>query len=153
MKDSKNVPQYYVDNFSGKYECFSNAYTCNIEFNGKVYTNAEAAFQAQKCPERADEFVGLNAKKAHKLGQTVDLPLNWREVRTEIMYRVLIAKFYQNNDLRRILDSTGYGNIINSNVQKDKTWGNYKNEGFNLLGETLMRVRDDLRAHYRWKKD
>ena len=69
------------------------------------------------------------------------------------MYKVLIAKFYQNNDIRKILDSTGYGSLINTNVQKDKIWGNYKNGGFNLLGEVLMRVRDDLRTHYTWKKD
>lgn len=45
-----------IDSFKGKYFFLSNFYMADVEYNGIKYLNNEAAFQAQKCPERAHEF-------------------------------------------------------------------------------------------------
>ena len=59
--------------FRGKYYFLSNFYNAEIIYENKHYQNNEAAFQAMKCPERADDFRYLNGAEAKRLGRHVPL--------------------------------------------------------------------------------
>jgi ribA/ribD-fused uncharacterized protein len=79
----------------------------------------------------------------------------WAENRERIIYEGNIAKFTQNNDLKRKLIETGDA-IICEGSPKDKIWGvglrcddprvHDPNQwlGLNLLGEALMKVRNTI---------
>lgn len=79
----------------------------------------------------------------------------WSEVRQDVVYKGLFAKFEQNEDLKEQLKSTG-NTILAECAVHDKIWGiglsmtdlnrfdQSKWKGKNLLGYTLMKVRDNL---------
>lgn len=135
----------------GLYGVFSNFYVCNIEYNGLVYRNSEAAFQAQKDISRASEFTNLSPLSAKRLGRSVKLRPDWEEIKYFVMIDVLRAKFSQNEELKNILLNTGNEEIIEDTTSwHDNTWGScecarcYKKAGLNLLGNALMEVRSEL---------
>lgn len=80
----------------------------------------------------------------------------WNGMRQVIIYKGLIEKFMQNEDLRKALLDTG-DNILAECAVKDQIWGiglsmtdNNRHDinawkGQNLLGYSLMLVRDELR--------
>ncbi len=80
----------------------------------------------------------------------------WNGMRQIIIYKGLLEKFRQNDDLRKALLDTG-NNILAECAVKDCIWGiglsmtdDNRNDlnawkGQNLLGYTLMLVRDELR--------
>ena len=47
----------------------SNFHPCEIQYGGIIYPSVENAYQAQKCPERAEEFVNISARDAKNLGK------------------------------------------------------------------------------------
>ena len=67
--------------FRGKYAYLSNFYEAPVEYDGLVYQNSEAAFQAQKCIDRKDRemFTRLNPSEAKKAGRKVQLRKDWEE--------------------------------------------------------------------------
>lgn len=79
----------------------------------------------------------------------------WNGVRQIVVYEGLLAKFSQNPDLRKQLKETGSAVLAECAV-KDRIWGiglsmhdpdrldQVKWQGQNLLGYTLMMVRDRL---------
>lgn len=79
----------------------------------------------------------------------------WNGVRQITVYEGLLAKFSQNDDLKKKLKSTGNANLAECAV-RDRIWGiglsmrdprrmNPKQwNGKNLLGYTLMMVRDKV---------
>ena len=52
-----------ISAFRGAYDFLSNFYPALITYNGLVFQNNEAAFQAAKCPERSAEFCTRSAKQ------------------------------------------------------------------------------------------
>lgn len=77
----------------------------------------------------------------------------WKEHREDIMYDGLLLKFTQNDNLRELLLSTGDKTIVEA-APRDRVWGVgvgvgaatdvTKWRGLNLLGKSLMRVRETL---------
>lgn len=142
--------------FSGKkgyYECFSNFYECNIEFEGLYYKSSEAAWQAQKSlsADERKKFCDLSASKAKKRGRQTELRGDWEEVKYQLMVDICKAKFTQNSYLMPILLGTKDEELIEDTTPRhDNIWGNCeckecKNiEGKNLLGKALMEVRSKL---------
>jgi predicted NAD-dependent protein-ADP-ribosyltransferase YbiA (DUF1768 family) len=67
------------------------------------------------------------------------------------MYRIQLAKYRQNPHLRAALLATGDAELEEGNWWHDNTWGNCKCErccgveGYNMLGNILMKVRKELR--------
>lgn len=114
-----------IDRFRGKYYFLSNFFTCNVEYENLTYTNTEAAFQAQKSldPNIKRKFTDLDPLKAKKLGRRIDLRDDWNEIRDEVMYNVCMAKFSQNDDLRKSLIDTGDATLIEGNPWNDRYWG------------------------------
>lgn len=126
--------------------CFlSNFYEAFVEYKGVLYKNNEAAFQAQKCPSRLDEFINLPPGKAKRLGRKVDLRSDWEKVKDQIMYEICKCKFTQHPDLREMLVRTGDHELIEGNYWNDTYWGVCKGVGQNKLGKILMRIREELK--------
>ena len=135
-----------IDCFRGKYFFLSNFFASKIRYNGLTFLNNEAAFQAQKCPERASEFCELNPSDAKRLGRKVRLRSDWESVKDDVMYDVCHAKFSQNANLRRQLLNTGNAELVEGNTWGDRVWGVCGGVGENRLGKILMRIRDEMKG-------
>jgi len=99
-----------IDRFRGTYEFLSNFYPARIEFDGIVYYNAEAAYQAQKCAKHADraQFARLYGDEAKSLGRKVPLRSDWNAVKLPLMERIVREKFFANPHLARRLVGDNY---------------------------------------------
>lgn len=135
-----------ITNFRGYYAFLSNFYNAKITYQGYTFHNAEAAFQAMKCPGRAEEFTRLNGQSAKALGRRMPLRQDWEQVKDRIMYEVCLAKFSQNDFLGDALLATGERQLIEGNSWNDTEWGMCGGRGKNKLGKILMRIRTELRC-------
>lgn len=141
---------YVISRFSDEYSYLSNFYPYRMIFNGLVFENAEAAFQAQKVIDYLEQlrFCGIDASTAKKLGRKVVLRSDWEAVKDDVMLDVVREKFYQNPDLAHRLLDTGYAALIEGNTWGDRYWGMCGGQGQNKLGYILMRIR----AEIEWEK-
>lgn len=130
-----------IDSFKGEYSFLSNFYESKFVYEGRMYRNSEAAFQAQKCPERADEFISLRADKAKELGRNVNLRADWEAVKYSIMEDIVRAKFNYNPSLKTLLLNTEGAELIEGNSWNDTYWGVCNGVGENKLGKILMSLR------------
>lgn len=141
---------------------FSNYYESKFYLDNKSWPSVEHYFQAQKfikkdnddenkiiMKEKAFESV-YNAKTpddAKKLSKVYNefKRSDWYEVRDDVMYKAVKAKFIQNNMLSNKLLKTQNA-ILQENSKKDTYWGNGgdTNNGKNKLGEILMKVRGEF---------
>lgn len=133
-----------ITEFKGNHFFLSNFYVAPVIYQGVRFENNEAAFQAAKCPERMNEFRGLNPSKAKRLGRRVKLRPDWEEVKCDVMYQVCKAKFSQNPDLAQKLIETGDAELVEGNTWGDRIWGVCDGVGENNLGKILMRIRKEL---------
>lgn len=133
-----------IDQFRGKWFFLSNFYPCEIIFNGYTFKNAEAAFQAQKDPARAKEFINLQPNAAKRKGRHVNLRSDWNEVKLSIMESIIRAKFNQNKDLAQLLLTTQNKKLIEGNNWGDIFWGVCNGKGENFLGNILMKIRNEI---------
>lgn len=107
-----------------------------------TFQNSEAAFQAHKNYERAEDFAELSPAEAKKLGRKVELTTpNWETNRLYAMARVLHHKF-QNAELMDKLKQV-QGEIVEDNTWNDYFWGVCRGKGKNMLGKLLMNIRDN----------
>jgi len=134
-----------IDRFRGKYYFLSNFYGAPVMYGGIEYRNNEAAFQAQKDPDRAVEFALLQPNEAKRRGRHVNLRKDWENVKDDIMYAIVFDKFNRNPELREALLATEDAELIEGNDWGDTYWGVCEGRGKNHLGRILMRVRDELR--------
>lgn len=139
-----------ISRFDGtQYAFLSNFYECPVRvcfpgYGCYTFGSSEAAFQAAKCPERAQEFMHITPAASKKLGRSVHLRSDWEQVKDDVMYDVVYAKFEQNPDIRAKLLATGTEELVEGNTWGDRYWGQVNGVGKNMLGQTLMRVRDEL---------
>lgn len=137
-----------IDRFRDEFEFLSNFYPAAIEYDGLLYCNAEAAFQAQKCADRADrrQFFDLSAGKAKRLGRHVALRPDWEQVKDGLMLDIVRAKFTQNWWLGMRLVATGSKTLVEGNTWGDTYWGvdARTGQGENRLGRILMQVREEI---------
>ena len=75
---------------------------------------------------------------------------DWEEVKDQIMYEIVFAKFAQNPDIAKKLVETGKEPIVEGNLWHDNYWGDCKCDrckdikGKNMLGKILMVARYEL---------
>ena len=145
------TPRTEIDWFREEYEFLSNFYPSKVIFDGIIYYNSEAAYQAQKClnPEERRDFANLSSDEAKRLGQKVERRSDWDDVKFGIMEQVVYAKFTQNPTLTQDLLDTGDKVLKEGNYWKDIYWGVdlRTSEGENNLGKILMALRDDFRKN------
>lgn len=134
-----------ISEFNGEFRFLSNFYNAPVLFNGIRYRNTEAAFQAQKQPERAQEFADLPPNHAKSLGRKLKLRADWERVKQQVMLELTRAKYTQNQFLAERLLATGNAELIEGNYWNDTYWGVCRGVGRNELGKILMQVRDELR--------
>lgn len=136
-----------IGEFKGNYFFLSNFYESPVTYGGILYSNNEAAFQAQKTitKEERREFARLNPSQAKSKGRKVRLRTDWEQVKDTIMYEICLAKFSTNKDLKERLLATGDEELIEGNTWGDRYWGQVEGVGKNQLGKILMKVRSELR--------
>jgi ribA/ribD-fused uncharacterized protein len=137
-------PEDRIEQFRGEHYFLSNFYSAPVVYGGICYQNNEAAFQAQKQPERAQEFASLPPNEAKRLGRRVRLRPDWESVKQAIMEEIVRAKFTQNKHLREKLLKTSSAELIEANQWGDTYWGVCRGKGRNELGKILMRVRTEM---------
>lgn len=140
-----NTQTQPITQFDGDHRFLSNFYGVAVTYNGIRFLNNEAAYQAQKEPERALEFADLPPNKAKRLGRKVTMRPDWDKVKDQIMYELNQMK-YAEPHMRTKLLATGDRELIEGNHWNDRYWGVCNGTGQNKLGKILMRIRNELRA-------
>lgn len=142
--------------------CLSNFYPCEFVFDGKGFRFSEQCFMWQKAMlfkdfEIAEQILNeTDVRKIKALGRKVKGFDNvlWDQYKENFMYNACYAKFSQNDRLKNFLLSTGNREIIEASpvdniwgigFSSDKAMENIDKWGQNLLGKTLMKVREELR--------
>jgi len=160
--EQSNSTHWVIDSFKGENEYLSNflmrPFTAKLKIvndNGDLesvidtFQSIEHAFQASKVLDRDVQYVIRDAGtpgKAKKLGRKAKLRKDWEEVKLDIMYELVKAKFDQHLDLKMHLLATGDAELVEGNTWRDGFWG-VKEDGVgeNHLGKILMRVRQEFR--------
>jgi ribA/ribD-fused uncharacterized protein len=133
---------------------FSNLFRRSISFEGAIYATAEHAYQAGKARTpavrawlMAAPTPALLAMAAHGLYYW-DIAPDWSRSKFSRMRRVLLAKFTQHPDLAQLLLSTGHARLVETPTTDspvNRTWGEVRGVGKNMLGRLLMEIREELR--------
>jgi ribA/ribD-fused uncharacterized protein len=129
---------------------FSNFHTAEFDLDGETWPSVEHYFMAQKNLEDEGYHKAIRKAKtpaaAKKLGRKVELRDGWDDIKYDIMFNAVRAKFEQNPGLRSKLLATG-DRDIHENC-RDPWWGGGPNfpEGRDWLGQILADVRDLLRG-------
>jgi len=135
-----------INKFNGEYRFLSNFYGCFIKYDGLTFKSSEAAYQSQKTFEVHDRFSFqfLTASQSKRKGYQIQLRDDWEDVKVKIMYKIVKAKFEQNEELLNKLLLTGKVKLIEGNNWNDRFWGMVNGEGENKLGKILMKIRKEL---------
>ena len=135
-----------INKFRGENRFLSNFYETSVEWEGLVYPSSEAAFQAAKTLDQEDRkrFQTLVPTVAKREGYKVKLRENWEDIKIDVMYQIVLAKFSQNEFLKQKLIATGREWLEEGNTWGDRTWGTVDGIGNNYLGKVLMAVRSVL---------
>lgn len=141
-----------INIFDGYFDFLSNFYTSPIEIGGINYPTVEHYFQAMKTTDIADRMLIAQAAtpgKAKRMGRGVTLRADWEDIKNEVMYTGLKAKF-KDPELRERLLSTGTATLIEGTTWHDKCWGvcycdQCQGQGENRLGRLLMKLRDEIK--------
>ena len=147
------------------YGFLSNWYPSPFEIDGMKFSCAEQYLMYRKCIIFGDEETAQKVMKTddpasqQAIGRKAKGYVHnvWAGMRQMVAFKALLAKFSQNKDLRQKLLDTGDAFLVEC-AASDKVWacGLRLNDekrfdtanwtGQNILGFTLMQVRDLLRA-------
>lgn len=136
-----------IDRFEGEYRFLSNFWNHPVSYDGAVYANNEAAFQAAKCLDKSERrtFERLSPRDAKHLGRRVRLRPDWESVKISVMTEIVREKFKPGTELAARLLATGDAELIEGNHWNDRFWGVCNGTGRNELGKILMEIRAELR--------
>ena len=130
---------------------FSNFAATPITMNGRVYATTEHYFQAMKFEHSTADFDAVantnTAREAAKEGRKGSRPLrpDWHQVKDKIMFDAIMAKAIQHPDILQLLMDSGDATLV-ERTKNDSYWGDGGDgSGRNMLGITLMNVRQKLR--------
>jgi ribA/ribD-fused uncharacterized protein len=151
MSYAKNAILFYSHS-TEPHRCFSNFSDHPIVIQGRVFPTTEHFFQAMKfvhSPEHFDEVAAAaSPADAKALGGLRSYPLrpDWEAVKDGVMFDACMAKFTQHAELRALLLSTQEALLV-EHTRNDRYWGDggAPGRGKNMLGQTLMAVREAMR--------
>lgn len=137
--------------FTGEYRFLSNFFPATFVWEDILWPNSEAAYQAAKSLDhnvRLQFAAMTNPATAKKQGRMIDCRSDWEEIKYDLMYEIVYAKFKQNSDLKTALLKTGSVRLEEGNTWNDKTWGvcppGPLGKGKNWLGLILMDIRQQF---------
>lgn len=160
----KNEKEKYIF-FENRRSGFSQWHKCEFQIDGKIYNCAEQYMMHQKAElmgdyDTAERIMALHEPRQLKqLGREVknfDDEL-WTKNRQKIVEKGNMAKFSQNKILREKLIATDPKILVEScpddkiwgiglSKEDERAWNKSTWQGQNLLGEILIKVRDNLRS-------
>ncbi|SPO31901.1 uncharacterized protein UTRI_06738 [Ustilago trichophora] len=141
----QDLPNYHLSNSSLSYP---------VVYNSIRYPSAEHLFQALKFLPDHPEIASKIRRTKHPLdairlarSNTASMRPGWisEGINVRIMHQVVLAKFSQYSHLAEALLETEDREIIND-TPSDVFWGIGGGRGRNVLGKTLMDVREVLRT-------
>lgn len=118
--------------------------------DGVYWKTVEHYYQAHKFADDNVKKIIINAetpKMASAIGRSRKYKLrdDWEQVKNEIMYDAVLAKFLAHPDLAEKLIATGDEEIIEETV-KENYWGcGPDKDGLNMYGKILCKVREHLK--------
>jgi ribA/ribD-fused uncharacterized protein len=119
-----------------------------VKWQGIWFPTNEHAYQAAKSSDPAIWQVMAKVDRpaeARRLGKEITLHPEWHtRIKFEVMYDLIKQKFAA-DPLRRMLLDTGDLYLEETNHWGDVCWGVCNGIGENMLGHTLMMVRDEIR--------
>ncbi len=147
-----NYDKELLDFYSVKdaYGEFSNFALFPLILDGKDWTSSEHYFQAQKFLDPEIQEKIRDAKTPYDaavLARAKGMPVreDWKEVRDEIMERVVREKFTSYSVLRELLLSTNSAKIY-EHTKNDCYWADCGDRtGKNKLGHILEKIRQELK--------
>jgi len=114
------------------------------------FPTAEAAFQAYKDPTNINYVNSLKFSKtpliAKFIGENEDnreLRVDWDDIKTSVLYKIVKLKFSQNDDIRSNLLNTGFRPIVERS-RSNFIDGDKMSKGKNIFGSLLTQFRDKL---------
>lgn len=151
-----------IDSFKGRWSFLSNFYPCEITYKGIKYPSNEHYYVAMKV--KNDQIIkGVyytsddvrimiskisTAGQVKRFGRNLKLRSDWDLVKLDVMEFGLREKF-KNEDLKKMLLSTGKEELIEGNYWHDNFFGSCTcpkcgNKGENNLGKLLMKIRNEM---------
>lgn len=143
-----------IDNFKRDYYFLSNFHPSYVMYEGDIYPTVEHAFQAAKIAERKSRqfFTTLPTPDLAKYhGRRVELQPDWEQIKDKVMLDILRDKFSRDPNKANLL-ATGNRPLIEGNNWHDNHFGDCRCAkcknivGENVLGKTLMKIRNELRV-------
>lgn len=155
---------YFFHNPDEENGYLSNWYPCDFVHRGIKFSSSEQAMMWEKAKLFSDEQTAEKILSVNDCGRIKALGREvrnfdekiWVVNRERIMYEILLDKFKCNDKLARKLKDTG-DEVLAECAVMDRIWGiglsmkdpdrfdQSKWRGRNLLGYSLMRVRESLR--------
>lgn len=140
-----------INEFKGDYRFLSNFYMAPVMFEGVEYPSSEHAYMAAKTVDPEKRYAIQQCPtpgEAKKMGRRLALRSDWEDIKVGVMYQILKEKFTRHPVLKAKLLATGDQHLIEGNWWGDKIWGVClkTNQGQNLLGGLLMKVRAELKG-------
>ena len=138
------------DSVTKEYGEFSNFAPYPIRLDGKTWPTVEHYFQAQKFDDDAqrERIRAANSPlQAARSGRdrTQRIRRDWESAKLGVMRKALLAKFTQHRELGLLLLATGTAPLVEKS-ERDAYWAQGPDgRGKNMLGRTLMAVREELR--------
>ena len=141
-----------IHDFRGPAYFLSNFYRHPVRIGDDAYPTAEHAYQALKADDPRERAWVLESKTpliAKQRGRKIRVVSYWADIRLLVMEQVLEAKFID-TQLADQLIATHPHTLVEGNTWHDQFWGDCycgrcPGEGANMLGITLMELRDTLR--------
>jgi len=133
--------------FVDEYRFLSNFYEMPFFVDNIMYKTVEHFYQSQKTHNNKEKKRIIEAHSpffAKKYGMCCTLRKDWEDVKTDVMYKGLCAKFSQNSVLCVWLRNTEDTRLVEYNHWGDTYWGvDFELGGKNVLGRLLMDIRQD----------
>lgn len=134
------------------YQGLDNFYKKDMFYQGRVWSSAENAYQAQKSADlnTKELFIKYEPEYARLYGNLIDARFDWHRVDDMYLDEILSAKF-EDSELRDLLLSTGDSELVYDTTEThDNDLGHCRcaecisRIGQNRLGKALMKLREQL---------
>ena len=133
----------------------SSSYERPLVIKGEIWSSVDHYLEAQKFVDSEGVYtkhafdirVAASPAEAVRIGRERShlIRSDWEEVRDEVMFKALTAKFTQYKDLYRLLMDTEDAFII-KHTGEDHYWDDGEDgSGRSMLGDFLMKLRDQFR--------